>query len=72
MSMNLLLVLLGNYTDSQHMFTLTKHMLNDIVAILVLQKLFSVLVKLFQHWGGLVSRAVLQNALDHPAAIRVS
>lgn len=46
-------------------------MLDDIVAILVLKQLFSVLVQLLQHRCCLLTCAVLQDALDHPAAIRV-
>ena len=45
--------------------------LNDVVAVLVLQQLVCVGVKLVQDRTRLFRIAVLQNALDHTATVRV-
>lgn len=47
-------------------------MLNDVVAVLILQQLVSVLVQFLQHGACLVSHAMLQDALDDTAAVGVS
>ena len=48
-----------------------QHVLDDIVAILVLHQTFCLLMELRQHAVGLLRRAVLQDALDDTAAVRV-
>ena len=45
--------------------------LNDVVSVLVLQQLVRILVQLLENGLRLLRRAVLQDALDHPAAVRV-
>lgn len=52
--------------------TLTEHVLDDVVPVLVLDQLFNVRVKFVQDGGRLFRGAVLQDSLDHPAAVRVS
>ena len=47
-------------------------MLNDIVPILILHKSLSVLVQFLQYGTSLFWHAVLQDALDHTTAIRMS
>ena len=53
-----------------HMAVL-KYMLNNIVAILVLNQALCVIMELSQYWISLLWFAVLQDALDHTASIRV-
>ena len=48
-----------------------QHMLDDIVSVLVLYKSLSVLVQFIQYWTSLFWHAVLQDALDHTAPIRM-
>lgn len=50
---------------------LTKDMLDDVVAVLILNQLVSVLVELFQNRCSLLRSAVFQDALDHAAAVGV-
>ena len=45
--------------------------LNDVVAVLVLQQLVRVLVQLLEDGRRLLRLAVLEDALDHSAAVRV-
>ncbi len=45
--------------------------LDDVVSVLILEELLGALMELFQHCGGLVNVAMLQDALDHAAAVRV-
>lgn len=51
---------------------LTKHMLDDIVAVLVLDQLVGVLMELLKYRGSLFWSAMFKDALDHTTAIRVS
>ena len=46
-------------------------MLYDVVAVLVLEEVVRVLVQLLQDGRGLLRGAVLENALNHAATIRV-
>ena len=46
-------------------------MLHHVVAVLVLDERLYVGVELLQHGRGLLGAAVLQDALDHAAAVRV-
>ena len=46
-------------------------MLDDVVAVLVLQQLVRVLVQLLEDGRRLLRLAVLEDALDHAAAVRV-
>ena len=47
-------------------------MLDHVVPVLVLYEGFDVSVELLQDGVGLLPRAVLQDPLNHPAAVRVS
>ena len=48
-----------------------QHVLDDVVAVLVLEQGLGVLVELLEDVRRLFGRTVLQDALDHPAAVRV-
>ena len=48
-----------------------QHVLDDVVAVLVLHQTLRLLMELRQHAVGLLRRAVLQDALDDAAAVRV-
>jgi len=50
---------------------LTKHMLDHVVSVLVLDELLDIRVQLFENGHRLVGGAVFEDALDHPAAVRV-
>jgi hypothetical protein len=50
---------------------LTKHMLDHVVSVLVLDELLDIRVQLLENGHRLVGGAVFENALDHPAAVRV-
>ena len=52
-------------TQSQEMY------LYDVIAVLVLHQLLRVCVQLLQNGRRLLASAVLQDSLDHPAAVRV-
>ena len=53
------------------LLSVLEDVLNDVVSVLVLQQLVRVLVQLLQDGRRLLRLAVLQDALDHPAAVRV-
>ena len=48
-----------------------EHVLDDIVAVLILDEALRVLMQLLQDGRGLLAGTVLQYALDHAAAVRV-
>ncbi len=54
-----------------HRFPVLKHVLNDVISVLVLQQLRRALVQLVQYGQHLFGSAVLQDALDHAATVRV-
>ena len=53
-------------------FSPVQDMLHHVVAVLVLDQSLDVTVELLQDGGGLLGGAVLEDALDHPTAVRVS
>ena len=53
-------------------FSMLKDMLDDVVAVLVLEQGLNVGQELIQDGGGLLQGAVLQDSLDDPAAVGVS
>ena len=47
-------------------------MLNDIISVLILNKLFCIQVQFLQYWCSLLGCAVFENSLNDTAAIWVS